>query len=97
MTGIALFVLAVLQVLDICLTARILRAGGRELNGIVATIIGAVGNAWGAVKYGIGTAAAIMAVATGNGWVLWPLIAIMAGVVDHNLAVLYRQKGGRSR
>lgn len=39
MTGLSLFVLATLQVCDIWLTTRILRAGGRELNGIVRALM----------------------------------------------------------
>lgn len=85
MTGFSLFILAGLQIWDIWLTTKILRAGGRELNGIVACIMAATGNAWGAVKYGAGMAAAIWAAASGHGWMVWVFIAVMAAVVDHNL------------
>lgn len=85
MTGFSLFVLAALQIWDIALTTKILRAGGREMNGIVAGIMAAAGNGWGPVKYGLATAAAIWAAASGHAWMIWPGIAVMAMVVDHNL------------
>lgn len=92
MTGVSLLILAGLQIWDIWLTTKILRAGGRELNGIVACIMAATGNAWGAVKYGLGMGAAIWAAASGHGWIIWPIIAVMAGVVDHNLTKLWKIK-----
>lgn len=85
MTGFSLFILAGLQIWDIWLTTRILRAGGRELNGIVASIMEAVGGGWGPVKYGLGMGASVLMAAAGHGWIIWPIIAVMAGVVDHNL------------
>lgn len=85
MTGLSLLILAALQIADIWLTTRILRAGGRELNGLMAALMKAVGSNWGAVKYGLGMGAAIWATALGHGWIIWPIIAVMALVVDHNL------------
>lgn len=85
MTGFSLVVLAALQVWDIWLTTRILRAGGRELNGIVRALMAAAGNGWGAVKYAGGMGAGIVLAATGHGWAIWSIIGIMALVVDHNL------------
>lgn len=85
MTGLSLFVLATLQVCDIWLTTRILRAGGRELNGIVRALMEVAGNGWGAVKYAGGMGAGIALAATGYVWAIWPIIAVMALVVDHNL------------
>lgn len=92
MIGFSLLILAGLQIWDIWLTTKILRAGGRELNGIVAGIMAATGNAWGAVKYGLSMGAAIWAAASGHGWIIWPIIAVMAGVVDHNLTEWWKIK-----
>lgn len=93
MTGFSLVILAGLQICDIWLTTKIIRAGGRELNGIVAGIIAATGNAWGAVKYGVGMAAALWAAASGHGWIIWPIIAVMAMVVDRNLTEWWKIRG----
>lgn len=95
MTGFSLLILAGLQIWDIWLTTRILRAGGRELNGLMAALIEAVGSNWGAVKYGVGMGAAIWAVMSGHGWLIWIFIAIMAAVVDHNLTECRKIRGRR--
>lgn len=95
MTGFSLLILAGLQIWDIWLTTRILRAGGRELNGLMAALIEAVGSNWGAVKYGIGMGAAIWAAKTGHGWLIWLFIAVMAAVVDHNLTEWRKIRGRR--
>jgi hypothetical protein len=44
------------------------------------------------VKYGLGMGAAIWAAASGHGWIIWPIIAVMAGVVDHNLTEWWKIK-----
>jgi hypothetical protein len=93
MTGFSLFILAGLQIWDVWLTTKILRAGGRELNGIVAGIMAATGNAWGAVKYGIGMGAAIWAASAGHGWLIWLIIGLMLWVIDHNLGEWHKMKG----
>jgi len=92
MTGFSLLILAALQIWDISLTTKILRAGGRELNGIVAGIMAATGNAWGAVKYAGAMGAGIALAAGGYGWAIWPIIAVMAMVVDHNLTEWQKAK-----
>lgn len=92
MTGFSLFILAALQIWDIWLTTKIMRAGGRELNGLMASLMAAVGNGWGAVKYGVGMAAALWAAASGHGWIIWPIIAVMAMVVDRNLGEWQKAK-----
>lgn len=85
MTGFSLLILAALQIWDIILTLRILRAGGRELNGIMAWIMAVAGSGWPAVKYGVGMGAAIWAASAGHVWLIWLIIAVMAAVVAHNL------------
>lgn len=85
MTGLSLVVLAALQVWDIWLTTRILRAGGREMNGIVRALMEVAGNGWGAVKYAGGMGAGIALASAGHAWPIWIIIGIMALVVDHNL------------
>ncbi|WP_347311348.1 hypothetical protein [Defluviimonas sp. SAOS-178_SWC] len=94
MTGFSLFVLAAFQIWDIALTTKILRAGGRELNGIVASIMAAAGNAWGAIKYAGAMAAGIALAHFGYGWAIWLIIVVMAKVVDHNLTELHKIKVG---
>ena len=93
MTGFSLLILAALQIWDISLTTKILRAGGRELNGVMAALMAATGNAWGAVKYAGSMGAGIALAATGNAWAIWPIIAVMALVVDHNLGEWHKAKG----
>lgn len=95
MTGVSLLILAGLQIWDVALTTRILRAGGREMNGLMAAVIAVAGTGWGAVKYGAGMAAAIWAAATGHGWMIWVFIAVMAAVVDHNLTEWHKMRGRR--
>lgn len=85
MTGFSLLILAALQIWDIILTTRILRAGGRELNGVMARIMAVAGNGWIAVKYGVGMGAAAWAASAGHVWLIWLIIAVMAAVVAHNL------------
>lgn len=94
MTGFSLVVLAAFQVADIWLTTRILRAGGRELNGIVRALMAAAGNGWGAVKYAGGMGAGIALAATGYVWPIWIIIGIMALVVDHNLGEWHKIRRG---
>ena len=69
-----------------------MRAGGRELNGLMASLMAAVGNGWGAVKYGVGMAAALWAAASGHGWIIWIAIFVMAAEVDHNLTEWHKIK-----
>ena len=92
MTGFSLIVLAALQIWDIILTTRILRAGGRELNGVMAQIMAVAGNGWFAAKYGLGMGAAIWAAASGHGWLIWLFVAVMALVVDHNLSEWHKAR-----
>lgn len=92
MTGLSLLILAGLQVWDIWLTTRILRAGGRELNGVMAKIMAAAGNGWGAAKYAIGMGAAIWLASAGLWWAIWLIIAVMLWVIDHNLGEWHEAK-----
>ncbi len=92
MTGFALLILAALQIWDVALTTKILRAGGRELNGIVASIMAAAGGGWGPVKYGLGMGASVLMAAAGHGWMIWIAIVVMAAVVDHNLTEWHKIK-----
>lgn len=90
MTGLALFIFAVLQVADIVLTSAILKAGGRELNPIVAAIMAPIGSSWGAVKYAGSIGGALAIAATGHQWALWAIVAGMAAVVTHNFGQMQR-------
>ena len=88
MTGLSLLLLAALQIADIILTTRILKRGGRELNGIVAQLMAATGNGWFAAKYAVGMGAAIFAVTAGYGNLVWFINAVMVVVVAHNFIQL---------
>jgi len=92
MTGFSLIVLAALQIWDIILTTRILRAGGRELNGVMAWLMAVAGNGWPAVKYGVGMGAAAWAASAGHVWLIWLFVAVMALVVDHNLSEWHKAR-----
>lgn len=92
MTGFSLLVLAALQIWDIILTTRILRAGGRELNGVMAHIMAVAGNGWFAAKYGLGMGAAIWAASAGQWWLIWVIIGLMGWVIDHNLGEWHEAK-----
>lgn len=92
MTGLGFIILAALQIWDVALTTKILRFGGRELNGIMAGIIAATGNAWGAIKYAGAMGAALLAAASGHGWLIWVAIVVMAAVVYHNLTEWHKAK-----
>ena len=85
MTGFTLFILAALQIWDIWLTTKILRAGGRELNGVMAVIMATTGSAWSLVKYVVAMGAGVALAKAGLTGAIWPIIAVMALVVDHNL------------
>lgn len=95
MIGFTLFILAALQIWDIWLTTRILRAGGRELNGVMAALMAATGSAWGLVKYVVAMGAGIWLAKAGMTWAIWPIIAVMALVVDHNLGEWQKTKSRR--
>lgn len=92
MTGLSLLILAALQIWDIILTTRILRAGGRELNGIMAWIMAVAGNGWLAAKYAVGMGAGIWAASAGAVWLIWLIIAVMAWVIHHNLGEWHEAK-----
>lgn len=88
--GIALFFLAAIQIADIWTTARILRAGGRENNGIVAALMAAAGSWWAVLKYGTVTATGIALAHYDLVWAIWVANAGMTAIVDSNWDELRR-------
>ena len=92
MTGFSLLILAALQIWDIILTSRILRAGGREMNGVMAQLMAVTGNGWPGAEYAIGMGTAILAASAGHVWLIWLIIAVMALVVDHNLSEWHKAR-----
>lgn len=96
MTALSLFILAALVIADTVLTVKILRLGGRELNGIMRALMQAAGSYWGVVKYGISIAASLWAVMSGHAWLIWPSIGIMILVVQHNFTEWRRAKRGQA-
>lgn len=89
--------LVILQGADIWSTWRVLAAGGRELNPVVAEFIARLGLLPGLVAVKLPpTLAAVAATYYGllPWWLLAGLCALYVGVVANNLRALRRMRGG---
>lgn len=90
--GLVLFF--ALNVADFILTDKVLAAGGRESNPVLAAIMGNAGPRWRVVKMGVATLALVALYAIGPGiWAAMALAALNAAwvyVVWHNAMVLRR-------